>query len=140
MKFIKKSLSLILAVIMVLGFCNSTALAKTKFVTIKHNKLITGRIDKKNDLDYYKLVLKKKSKVSFVTYNGNLENYYKITCRIYKDKKLKKQVHKTTLRVTDTDIWSKYKTLNKGTYYITLTSKNKFKYYLSCDVIPVKKK
>lgn len=140
MKVFKKSLSLILSVIMLFSVCTSSSLAKSKFTTIKKNKTITGRIEKKNSVDYYKLTLKKKSKVSLVAWNGNLENYYKLKCVIYKNKKLTKRVHKTTLRVTDTDIWCPYKKLKAGTYYITLTSKNKFKYYLGYDVIPVKKK
>lgn len=142
MKTFKKLLALILSVVMLISIFTvapfTANAAKPKFVKITTNKTTKGKIAKKNETDYYKLKIKKKSKVALLAYNGNLEKFQTLKCKIYKDKALTKRVYKTTLRVTDTDMWSTQKKLKAGTYYITLKSKNKFEYYLSCDVLPVK--
>lgn len=144
MKTFKKSLAFLLSMVMLIcafsGFSATTysAKAKPKFVKITSNKITKGNIEKKNETDYYKLTVKKESKVALLAYNGNLDEYYTLKCKIFKDKALTKRVRKTTLRVTDTDMWSTYKKLKAGTYYITLKSKDTFEYYLTCDILPVK--
>jgi len=141
MKITKKFMAVFLSIVTIISafsFFPSTATAKPNFTKLQSNMVATGRISKKNKTNYFELTIKEKSRVSLLAYNGNLNRFYKLRCKIFKDEALTKRVFKTKLRVTDTDVWGPYKKLEAGTYYITLSSKKNFRYYLSTDILPAK--
>lgn len=152
MKKFMKSLALFLSLVLVAGLfigCSATDEVTTatkpeptnseyEFTVIDGTKTLESEITENNEINYYKVTLEEKCDFSLLAYNGNLEEYYNLDYKLYQDENLTECIFESTLRVTDTDVWGEYKTLEAGTYYITLSSEEEFSYYLTTDVLTVK--